>query len=91
MQRLGRIWADGNLLDMQAVNFRFYAGSETQTPDSLIELKQGTGNAPAYRGLCYLVFEGLDLTPFGNRIPNLGCRTLPASSASSNRQSAPSR
>src|SRR6185437_10233423 len=69
--RLGRIWADGDLLDLEGITYRFYPGSETQTADSLIEAKQGSGNAPAYRGLCYLVFEGLDLTPFGNRIPNL--------------------
>ena len=39
----------------------------------------GRGDAPAYRGLCYLVFERLDLTPFGNRIPNLSvelCRVV---------------
>jgi hypothetical protein len=69
--RLGRVWADGDLLDLEKLNYRFYPGSETQEPDSLIAGKQGNGNAPAYRGLCYLVFEGLSLTPFGNRIPNL--------------------
>jgi hypothetical protein len=77
--RLGRIWADGDLLDLTGVNYRFYRGTETQAVDSLIEAKQGAGNAPAYRGLCCLVFEGLDLTPFGNRIPNLSvelCRVV---------------
>src|SRR5690606_7684376 len=41
--------------------------------------KQGTGAAPAYRGLCYLVFERLPLAPFGNRIPNISvelCRAV---------------
>ena len=75
--RLGRIWADGELLETEALNLRFYRGSEDQLPDSLIEAKQGSGNAPAYRGLCYLVFEQLDLTPFGNRIPNLSVGALP--------------
>jgi hypothetical protein len=69
--RLGRIWADGDLLETDNLDFRFYRGSNDQPVDSLIAAKQGAGNAPAYRGLCYLVFEGLDLTPFGNRIPNL--------------------
>ena len=68
--RLGRVWADGQLLDLTGVNYRFYRGTETQAADSLIEAKQGA-NAPAYRGLCYLVFERLPLTPFGNRIPNI--------------------
>ena len=30
---------------------------------------RGRGGAPAYRGTAYVVFENLDLTPFGNRIP----------------------
>lgn len=68
--RLGRVWADGQLLEMDGVTARFYRGTETQEADSLIEAKQGDSAAPAYRGLCYLVFERLDLTPFGNRIPN---------------------
>ena len=68
--RLGRVWADGQLLDLTGITCRFYRGTETQTADSLIEAKQGA-NAPAYRGLCYVVFERLPLTQFGNRIPNI--------------------
>ncbi|MEQ1902183.1 MAG: glycoside hydrolase/phage tail family protein [Devosia sp.] len=77
VQRLGRIWADGQVLDTDGVTLRFYRGTETQGADSLIEAKQE--NAPAYRGLCYIVFERLDLTPFGNRIPNISvelCRVV---------------
>ncbi|MBJ7578018.1 glycoside hydrolase TIM-barrel-like domain-containing protein [Devosia sp. MC532] len=77
--RLGRIWADGQLLDTRGLNLRFYAGDETQMPDSLIEAVQGAGNAPAYRGLCYLVVENLPLSLFGNRIPQLSaelCRVV---------------
>ena len=76
--RLGRVWADGQLMDLTGVTWRFYRGSETQAADSLIEAKQGA-NAPAYRGLCYLVFERLPLTAFGNRIPNISvelCRVV---------------
>jgi hypothetical protein len=77
--RLGRIWADGQLLETAGLNLRFYGGSETQQPDSLIEAVQGVDNAPAYRGLCYLVVERLPLGPFGNRIPNISaelCRPV---------------
>ncbi len=77
--RLGRIWADGQPLDTSGITIRFYRGSEDQGVDSLIEAKQGTGNAPAYRGLCYLVFERLPLEPFGNRIPQIAvelCRVV---------------
>src|SRR5205814_10605336 len=41
------------------------------TPDPLIEEIEGTGNTPAYRGLATIVFEDMDLTNFGNRIPQL--------------------
>ncbi len=79
VSRLGRIWADGQLLDTSELNLRFYHGDETQLPDSLIEAVQGAGNAPAYRGLCYLVVENLPLSRFGNRIPHLSaelCRVV---------------
>ncbi len=64
-----RVWADGRELDLSSVEMRFYPGDDSQLPDPLIEAKQGTGNAPAYRGLSYVVFERLPLDTFGNRIP----------------------
>jgi hypothetical protein len=70
VSRLGRVWADGQLLDTAGLTLRFYRGTETQRADSLIEAKQGA-DAPAYRGLCYLVFERLPLKQFGNRIPSI--------------------
>jgi hypothetical protein len=79
--RLGRIWADGQLLDPQGLTYRFYTGSETQLADSLIEAVQGSGAAPAYRGTCYIVFERLPLSRFGNRIPTISvelCRVVGA-------------
>ncbi|MGE6743510.1 baseplate multidomain protein megatron [Allorhizobium pseudoryzae] len=66
-----RVWADGRELDLTAIEMRVYRGSEEQMPDPLIEAKQGGGNAPAYRGLAYAVFERLPLKDFGNRIPLL--------------------
>lgn len=53
------------------VKVRFYAGDDEQLPDSVIETTLGAGNAPAYRGLCYLVFENLPLEDYGNRIPSI--------------------
>lgn len=64
-----RVWADGREVDLTGVEMRFYPGSETQLPDPLIEAKQGAGNAPAFRGLAYVVFERLPLESYGNRIP----------------------
>jgi hypothetical protein len=68
--RVGRIWADGIVLDQSGVTFRLHRGTEAQLPDPLIAAIEGEA-APAYRGTAYVVFENLDLTPFGNRIPQL--------------------
>jgi hypothetical protein len=64
-----RIWADGVELDMTSLPIRIYKGDEQQLPDPLIAVKEGAANAPAYRGLAYIVFEQLPLSHFGNRIP----------------------
>lgn len=66
-----RVWADGQEIDLTEIEMRFYPGTEDQLADPLIEAKQGAGNAPAYRGLSYVVFERLPLDDFGNRIPLL--------------------
>ncbi|MDP1670898.1 MAG: hypothetical protein Q8L63_02310, partial [Alphaproteobacteria bacterium] len=69
--RIGRVWADGRLLDVSAVNFRVYRGTPDQMPDPLIEAIEGAGNAPAFRDLAYVVFEDLAMAEFGNRVPQL--------------------
>lgn len=69
--RIGRIWADGKLLDQEGLEIRAYLGGEEQEPDPLILAKQGEGGSPAYRGLAYLVFERFPLARYGNRIPQL--------------------
>jgi hypothetical protein len=66
-----RVWADGKPLDLAGLTMRSYSGAEEQTADSLIVAKEGSGNAPAYRGTAYVVFERLPLANFGNRIPQL--------------------
>ncbi len=38
-------------------------------PDPLMEAVEGEGTVPAYRGTAYIVFEDLDLSPYGNRVP----------------------
>ncbi len=67
--RVGRIWADGQPLEQLGLTWRLHDGSETQLADPVIEAIEGSGKAPAYRGTAYVVFENLDLTPFGNRVP----------------------
>ncbi|MEL6506257.1 MAG: glycoside hydrolase/phage tail family protein [Pseudomonadota bacterium] len=67
--RVGRVWADGKPLDLTSINFRVYQGTSDQTPDPVIEAVEGSENAPAFRDTAYIVFEDLELTAFGNRIP----------------------
>jgi hypothetical protein len=80
--RIGRIWADGNLLrggagDFKvATGFRLHQGDADQAVDPLIASVEGAGMAPAYRGLAYAVFENLQLADFGNRIPSLSFEVI---------------
>lgn len=71
---IGRIWADGKEIDQDEVEFRVHRGGENQAPDPLIEAKED--NAPAYRGLAYIVFERLDLTTYGNRLPQISAEVF---------------
>ena len=76
IDRIGRVWADGKEFNIKKVNARVYKGTETQMPDSLITSKMGAGNAPAYRGVAYVVFQNLEVTDFGNRIPQLSFEVI---------------
>jgi len=71
-----RIWADNEELDLTKAEYRVYNGHENQLPDPLIEAKQGLGNAPAYRGIAYVVFESLPLEEYGNRIPQISFEVI---------------
>jgi hypothetical protein len=76
-----RIWLDEKLVydvsgtsevsQVPGLTWRYYPGSETQLPDALIEAEMGAGEAPAHRGLAYIVFEDVPLEVFGNRMPNV--------------------
>ena len=81
ISRIGRVWADGKLLDLANTNHRVYLGDESQLPDPKIEAVEGFGNVPAYRGLAYIVFEDLPIGQFGNRIPQLGIEVFRSPSA----------
>lgn len=76
-----RIWLDNKLVHdttggseivaVPGMVWRFYNGNEDQLPDPLIEATLGAAEAPAFRGLAYIVFEDLPLDKFGNRMPNV--------------------
>lgn len=69
--QIGRVWLNGNETDLSTFTFRFYPGSQTQTPDPLIQATEGLDFTPAYRGTSYLVFESMPLEDYGNRIPQV--------------------
>ncbi|MEQ1510534.1 MAG: phage tail protein [Sphingopyxis sp.] len=79
---IGRIWAEGNILRgsdgafKSATGFRLYYGDEDQNIDPLLASAEGAAHCPAYRGIAYVVFEDMDLSPFGNRIPSLSFEVM---------------
>ena len=84
ISRIGRVWIDGAEASVQDLNLRVYTGSEEQLPDPKIEAVEGAGKVPAYRGIAYVVIEDLDLSPYGNRVPQFNfevIRTEPADRA----------
>ncbi|UYV16118.1 phage tail protein [Porphyrobacter sp. ULC335] len=76
INRVGRIWADGNLLrgaqdDLKVGGtLRIYRGFGDDPVDPLIAAAKGE-SAPAFRDCAYVVFENLELGDYGNRIPAL--------------------
>lgn len=76
IERIGRIWADGNLLRGAAGDLKtggtlhMHHGDADQPRDPLLAAALGE-ECPAHRGVAYAVFEDLQLADFGNRIPAL--------------------
>lgn len=75
---IGRIWADGEEIAPRSLDLRVYLGTEDQFPDPAIEADVGFGRAPAFRGTAYVVLENLDLSAFGNRVPQLSFEVMRA-------------
>ncbi len=79
---IGRSWADGKLLRGEAGDLktagtlRLHTGAGDQSPDPLILAAEGNDQCPAYRGFAYVVFEDLQLSDFGNRIPALSFEVI---------------
>jgi hypothetical protein len=74
--RVSRCWANGEAFDLSKVTWRLYRGTEDQSPDPLIEAIEGAGEAPAYRGLAYIVFEDMPVDVFGARLPQLSFEVM---------------
>src|SRR5690606_41063628 len=61
---VGRIWADGQPMDMTGVTMRLHRGTKDQMPDPLIEAVEG--RAAAYRGAAVGGTEGLPSEAYGD-------------------------
>ncbi|MDD3182357.1 MAG: hypothetical protein PHD48_06100, partial [Alphaproteobacteria bacterium] len=78
------IWADSKVIYQDGVwlsgvvgSSTMHLGAQDQPVDPLLESWIGAGLTPAYRGVAYLVFEGLQLAKFGNRLPNMTFEIVP--------------
>ncbi|MBZ8118521.1 glycoside hydrolase/phage tail family protein [Roseovarius sp. LXJ103] len=69
ISHVGRVWADGNEISRNDLNMRIYRGTRDQLPDAKMEAVEGAGTVPAYRGTAYVVIEDLELSAYGNRVP----------------------
>ncbi len=82
--KINKIWADSVVIynkrsdatsdeisESNKLDLSIYLGTEDQTVDPAIEAALGADDAPAFRGLAYIVFNHLELSRFGNRIPNI--------------------
>lgn len=77
-----RIWCGDKLLynagsdDLETIiasnknakGWRLYLGTDDQMPDTRYEADVGVGNAPAFRGIAYLVFEDFQLADYSNTL-----------------------
>lgn len=67
--KIGRVWADGVEISKNDLPMTVYTGSEDQEPDATIAGIEGLALTPAFRNTAYVVLEDLQITQFGNRIP----------------------
>jgi len=77
-----RIWCSDKLIynagsdDLETIiasnqaakGWRLYRGTDDQLPDPRYEADVGVGNAPAFRGYSYIVFDDFALADYGNTL-----------------------
>lgn len=73
---VSRVWADGEEVAAKDLNMTVYRGTQDQLPDPVMEAIEGAGQVPAYRGTAYVVIENLELSRFGNRVPQFSFDVL---------------
>jgi hypothetical protein len=67
--KVGRVWADGVEISKSDLPMTVYTGSSDQEPDATIAGVEGVAQTPAFRNTAYVVFDELQITQFGNRVP----------------------
>jgi len=55
-------------LELEAYNYTLYKGDSLQLPDDTI-YTQSAEDKKTYRNICYIVFNNLNITDFGARVP----------------------
>jgi len=85
--KIETIWADSSIIYKNGVwsdgviaSCSIYNGGKDQSVDPLLE--SWIGETPAYKNIAYIVLEGLELSNFGNRLPNLTFEVSPLQNAS---------
>ena len=74
--RIKKIWGNSKLVfDVDVTptppsTMTFYLGTESQTPNSFIQSKNGSTYTSAFRGVAYVVFSDYQLETHGNAVPN---------------------
>jgi len=53
----------------EIADVRVFTGELDQDPDPLIQEAEGIDNVPGFRKIAYVVLEGLEMSQFGNRLP----------------------
>ncbi|MDG4574496.1 MAG: hypothetical protein P9C36_02835 [Defluviicoccus sp.] len=81
-----RIWLNGDLAYDVRTNrdkpvgaklpVELFLGGYGQMPAEIIEAEEGVDQVPGYRGLAYLLFDKLDLTAYGNHLPNVSAEVI---------------
>ncbi len=74
---IGQIWANGEILRGNDLNYRIHHGGEGQEPDPLIAEIE-SGDVPAFGGTAYIVFEDFPLDDYGARLPQINVEVFRA-------------
>jgi len=77
IEGIQRVWANGKLIfeqggepDARYTSLTVYRGTDSQNADPTIQANEGIDDTPTYRGHAYVVIKNLELSDFGNRLPN---------------------